>query len=70
MLLGLAIWMLDRFLPGTLILALWAAAVCASSLLTHQHTIADVAGGLVLAGLGSFLFRYLILRQTKPGLAH
>ena len=53
-----------------LILALWAAAVCASSLLTHQHTIADVAGGLVLAGLGSFLFRYLILRQTKPGLAH
>lgn len=32
-----------------ILLGVWAALVCASTVLVHQHHLADVAGGLVLA---------------------
>lgn len=38
-------------------LALWAASIAVSTLLTHQHLIIDVAAGVFLAGLGFALFR-------------
>jgi membrane-associated phospholipid phosphatase len=45
-------------------LLLWALAVSGSTLVTHQHTIADVAGGVVLAGLG--LIAFCVLRTVLP----
>lgn len=41
------------------VLLLWAAAIAVSTLVTHQHTIADAAGGLVLAALGLLVFGIL-----------
>lgn len=38
----------NRGIRGVLITA-WAVLVCASTVLTHQHHLADIAGGLVLA---------------------
>lgn len=38
-------------LPGRLFLAAWMVALIASVLFTHQHHIADVIGGLLLAWL-------------------
>jgi len=48
---------------GKLLLWLWGVAMMLSTLLTHFHHIADVAGGLVLALLGSrVLYPWLCVR--------
>lgn len=44
-------------------LVLWAVAIMASTLLTHQHFIADVVAGFVLACLGMAAFSRLSLIQ-------
>lgn len=46
-------------------LGLWGAAISASTLLTHQHIVADVASGAVLAALGLWAFSRW-RRQPRP----
>ena len=52
-------WRVDRRigLPA----AIWTALIVASTVLVKQHYLADVAGGLVLAGLTSVL----VMRMTR-----
>jgi membrane-associated phospholipid phosphatase len=52
-------WRLDRRvgLPA----AIWTALIVASTVLVKQHYLADVAGGLVLAAVTSFL----VMRATR-----
>ena len=51
-------WRLDRRIgiPA----AIWTALIVASTVLVKQHYVADVAGGLVLAGVTSLL----VMRAT------
>lgn len=46
-------WMLTRKAshPVRAFFFAWAALICASTVLTHQHHLVDIAGGLVLAAL-------------------
>ncbi|MHA6264890.1 phosphatase PAP2 family protein [Arenibacterium sp. CAU 1754] len=46
-------------------LALWALGIAASTLVTHQHFIADVAAGAALAGVGALLFNRLSRRPLE-----
>ena len=52
---ALAMTRRDRPLRSAALL-LWAAAITASALLTHQHYLIDVATGLLLAALGLALY--------------
>ena len=51
-------------------LAIWAASIALSTLLTYQHSIADVVGGAVLAGSGVLLFRMLQANPAKRQVLH
>jgi membrane-associated phospholipid phosphatase len=50
---------------GKMLLAAWAAAIVASTLLAHQHHLLDVATGLGLAGAGKY-FIYDRWRARSP----
>ena len=53
-----------------ILLALWAASIAFSTLLTYQHSIADVVGGGVLAAGGVLLFHILQANSAKRLAAH
>lgn len=48
---GRALWQGRRSRAGGVLTTLWAGAVAASTLFTHQHHSADLLGGLALAAL-------------------
>ena len=52
-------WRLDRRIgiPA----AIWTALIVVSTVLIKQHYLADVAGGLVLAGVTS----WIVIRTTR-----
>ena len=51
---------------GKVLLWLWGAGLMLSTLLLHQHHLADVAGGLLLALIGSrFLYPRLCARFQR-----
>jgi membrane-associated phospholipid phosphatase len=52
-------WRLDRRIGVPT--AIWTALIVASTVLVKQHYLADVAGGLLLAGVTSFL----VMRATR-----
>lgn len=43
---------------------LWLISMCASVLLTHQHQVSDIAGGLLLSGLGYWRYRTRCVTHT------
>jgi hypothetical protein len=50
------------------VVALWAALICLSTLLTRQHDLASCAGGLILAAAGHWGIAPLIRRGfAEPG---
>jgi membrane-associated phospholipid phosphatase len=55
-------WWLNR--RAGVVAACWAGAIVASTVLVHQHYLADVAGGFVVATAASFTARWLIDRVT------
>jgi membrane-associated phospholipid phosphatase len=52
-------WRFDRRIGVAA--AVWTALIVASTVLVKQHYLADVGGGLVLAGVTSFL----VMRATR-----
>jgi membrane-associated phospholipid phosphatase len=57
-------WRVDRRIGVAA--GLWTLLIVASTLLIHQHYVADVAGGLVLAALASALSLRLMARGPAP----
>jgi membrane-associated phospholipid phosphatase len=53
--------------PGRAALWTWAALIAASTLLTHQHHLVDVASGAVLGlGCASLAFRRFVAGRASP----
>ncbi len=57
-------WRVDR--RAGAVAAAWSLLIVASTLLIHQHYLADVAGGLVLAALSSLVSLRLLDRRPDP----
>lgn len=56
-------WRFDR--RAGWVAAAWAAVVIASTQLVHQHYLADVAGGLVVAGAASWIWGRVLLDRDS-----
>jgi len=56
-------WRVDR--RAGVVSGLWTALIVASTVLIHQHYLADVAGGLVLAAAASAVSLRLLAREPR-----